>query len=131
MALSAEEQAVADEEAKRYSDLFGGKPKASKAPGGGVSVPGLAPWCLLGGNWPGVCRRAGRQAGRQAGVFGVEREQVFIFEERAGGGQDFLTVEREGGREGGREEPRHHVVGGRKNQEGFSCAVVNAQMHVK
>eukprot|EP00903_Cladosiphon_okamuranus_P012952 g12092.t1 len=35
VALSAEEQAVADAEAKRYSELFGGKPKAPKAPGGG------------------------------------------------------------------------------------------------
>eukprot|EP00752_Nemacystus_decipiens_P005382 g4880.t1 len=35
VALSAEEQAVADAEAKRYSDLFGGKPKAPKAPSGG------------------------------------------------------------------------------------------------
>lgn len=57
LALSAEKQAVADAEAKRYSDLFGGKPKAPKAPDGGVSACGV---CVRvwggGGCWTGdVC----------------------------------------------------------------------------
>lgn len=46
LTLSAEEQAVADAEAKRYSELFGGKPKAPKGPGGGGGVSVVVPAAL-------------------------------------------------------------------------------------